>query len=206
MEKEQIQAIGNFLAYYYTDLNYIKNFQDCKNGTLHPTAYVQKGKGTFYSFLTEYGIKRNISNISDKDDAAYKLLKETLNWVKGNHANDVDRFTKKLKDKTFLTRKDTSTVLVSKILFLNNPWEIIPMDGSTRKALEVKVNTYSIYKEKLVNFLQTEENINIIKKCLIFVEPLAKVIENDFLGKVENLNKIRENRMIDKLLMYRGNK
>lgn len=202
MKKEHIQAIGNFLAFYDTDLNYIKKFQDFKEGTLPPRVYVQKGKGTFYSFLTEYGVKRNISNISDDDDAADKLLKETLNWVKGNHADNadnVDRFTEMLV-KSKLTRGKKTISLASKILFLNNPWKIIPWDRRTRNAFKSKPKTYDLYKEELIKFRETDKKL--IKECLIIVKPLAKVIENDYLGNVKDLNKIRENRIIDKLLMY----
>jgi hypothetical protein len=213
MEKEHIRAIGNFLAFYSTDLNYIKKFQevkkDFKKDALFPPDYIKKGEGTFYSFLTEFGVKRNISG----DDAVDKLLNKTLSWVNSkyaNDANDVDLFTKeltKIKSKKenkmiFLTRRNKAISLASKILFLNNPWEIIPKDTNTTNAFKPKPITYDHYKKKFINFRETEKNL--IEKCLDYVNPLVMIIEKDF-GEIKDINIIRKNRILDKLLMYTGN-
>ena len=147
--------------------------------------------------MIEYKVTRNFTK-----GAADKLLKKTLRWVNSNNADDVDRFTEMLKVETNLTRRENMTSLASKILFLNSPWTIIPMDKRTRNAFKQKANNYSLYKKNLDNFRQTNESI--IKKCLFVVKPLAMVIENDFKGKVKDINTIRENRIIDKLLMYTG--
>ena len=40
MTKEQIQAIGNFLQYYSTDLNYIKNFHDFMKNKFSSEYYI----------------------------------------------------------------------------------------------------------------------------------------------------------------------
>ena len=53
MTQKQIQAIGNFLTYYRTDLNYIKQFQDFKTGKISAENYIKKDSGSFYSFLIE---------------------------------------------------------------------------------------------------------------------------------------------------------
>jgi len=130
--KEHVEAIGNFLSTYYTDLKYIYNFQQFKHDTISVEEFLQKDTGSFYSFLIEFRIIRNITQGSAKE-----LLNETNSWVNGNHADDVDGFAKKLS-RTHFTSGRTLTSLASKVLFLNNPWDIIPIDARARKALSVR--------------------------------------------------------------------
>lgn len=198
MKKEQIQAIGNFLSYYYTDLNYIKMFQDFKNNKISRSDYVKKEIGTFYSFLIEFKVTRNFTK-----GAADKLLEETFNWVNSCNADNVDLFAELLAN-TNLTRGNTTTSLASKILFLNNPWAILPMDRLARSTFKQSENKYSIYKTNLDKFRLA--NITIIKECLLFIKPLAEEIDIEFKGKMKNLNIICENRIIDKLLWTASNK
>jgi len=192
MTNQQIQAIGNFLQYYYTDLHYIKKFQDFKEKNLSPKDYVSKEIGSFYSFLIEFRVTRNyLQGTTDK------LLAETIKWVNSRQANNVDSFTMRLLN-SGLTRGNTTTSLASKILFLNNPWEILPMDTLTRKAFNQTENQYSIYRTNLDNYRQT--NKHIIDKCLSHTKALTSFVEKDYQGIINDLQVIRENRMIDKLL------
>ena len=91
--------------------------------------------------------------------------------------------------------------MASKILFLNNPWEIIPMDSLARKTLKQNPNNYTIYQTNLEEF----KNINkeIIKESIEYTRPLANIIHTEF-TELDNLDKIFENRMIDKLLWTSG--
>jgi len=50
MTSTQIQSIGNFLAYYKTDLNYIKRFQHFKNNPNVASEYIKKDIGSFILF------------------------------------------------------------------------------------------------------------------------------------------------------------
>jgi len=192
MKKEQIQVIGNFLMYYYEDLKYIKMFQDFKANKIPLKDYVAKNKGTFYFFLIEFKVTRNFTK--GKTD---KLLLETIEFIENNNADNVDRFAERLSE-TDLTRGNKTTSLASKILFLNNPWNIIPMDTLTRKALKQNENNYSIYKVNLDKY--RHKNKTIIEECLHYAKPLATIIECEFSDKLKDLNIIRENRIVDKLL------
>ena len=192
MKKEQIQAIGNFLMYYHEDLNYIKIFQDFKENRISREDYCLKNKGTFYSFLIEFKIIRNF-----KKGETEQLLKETEYYIKNHNENNVDLFAEKLA-KTDLTRGNRTTSAASKILFLNNPWNIIPMDRINRKALKQNENEYSIYKVNLDLFRKT--NKSVIEECLFYINPLVTTIENEFKDSLKDINIIRENRLIDKLL------
>ena len=194
MTPKQIQAIGNLLAFYRTDLNYIRQFQNFKNGLISKEKYVQKDLGSFYSFLVEFRVARNFR--SGKVD---KLLSETYEWINSTNSNNVDLFAAKLKSD--LTRNKIMSSMASKILFLNNPWEIIPMDSLARKTLKQNPNNYTIYQTNLEEF----KNINkeIIKKSIEYTKPLANIIHTEF-TELDNLDKIFENRIIDKLLWTRG--
>jgi hypothetical protein len=192
MRKEQIQAIGNFLQYYSTDLNYIKNFQDFKKNKISSADYVGKDEGTFYSFLIEFRVVRNFTK-----GATDKLLEETRKWIFGKNPNNVDLFAEKLANSD-LTRGNKTTSLASKVLFLNDPWTILPLDNNTRAAFKQIDNTYSHYISNLEKYSKTHSSV--IAESMKYIKPLAEIIEQDFTGKIKDLHIIRENRIIDKLL------
>jgi len=196
MTSTQIQSIGNFLAYYKTDLNYIKRFQHFKNNPNVASEYIKKDIGSFYSFLIEFRVARNFTSGS-----ADKLLDETLSWINSKDANNVDLFAEKLSQSN-LTRGNVTTSMASKILFLNNPWEIIPMDSLARKTLRQKENKYSIYNDKLTEFRKINEST--FENCLEYIKPLTSLIHNDF-NDLNKLDVICKNRIVDKLLWTMGN-
>lgn len=194
MTKENIQAIGNFLSTYHSDLYDIRNFHRYKQGQISTSDYIKKGKGTFYSFLIGFRVVRNFSKGS-----VDKLLKETIKWVDGKQGDNVDLFAERLC-KVGLTRGHTMTSLASKILFLNNPWEVLPMDGLVRQVLNQKDNLYSNYKVNLLTF--KKENRDVIETCIRYAAPLTSIIEKDF--KIRNIKTIATNRLVDKLLWTAG--
>ena len=196
MNLKEIEATGNFLAYYYTDLIYIEKFQDYKNNSLSKNEYISKEKGTFYSFLIEFKVVRNFNK-----GEVNKLLELTNNFVNGISPIDVDLFAEILLDSN-LTRGKLMTSLASKILFLNNPWQIIPMDTLARKSLNQKDNKYETYIRNLQLF--RKKNTEIINNCMKFTHPLTQTINKKFENKINNLELITENRILDKLLWTSG--
>lgn len=196
MKKEHIEAAGNFLSTYYTDLNYIRNFQRFKLGEISEKDFVRKNAGTFYSFLIEFRVARNFSQGS-----ADKLLRETINWVNGKNPDNVDLFAEKLS-KTNLTRGNVVTSMASKILFLNNPCSIIPMDMLARKTLNQKENNYSVYLGNLTTYRQ--KNKQVIERFLEATAPMTKIIDAEFKNELKGLKVITVNRAIDKLLWTSG--
>ena len=196
MTSTQIQSIGNFLAYYKTDLGYIKRFQNFKINPNLASEYIKKDIGSFYSFLIEFRVVRNFTSGS-----VDKLLDETLLWINSKEANNVDLFAEKLSQSN-LTRGKVTTSMASKILFLNNPWEIIPMDRLARKTLKQKENKYSIYNDNLLEFRRNNDPA--FENCLEFIKPLTTLIHNDF-NDLSKLEVICKNRIVDKLLWTMGN-
>lgn len=195
MTTKQIEAIGHFLAYYKSDLHYINQFQNYMRGKLSEVEYINRSKGSFYSFLIEFKIVRNF-----KAGQIHRLLEETTNFIKFNDGIDVDSFAFKLS-KTDFTRKNIVSSMASKILFLNDPYSIIPMDSRARTTLGQKLNKYNTYTENLS--LYKKHNKNLIQEMLDYVKPMTDIVHEDF-PLLKNIEIIAENRMIDKFLWTAG--
>jgi hypothetical protein len=194
MTNKQIQALGNFLNYYQTDLNYIKQFQDFKLKKITPEKYIEKVPGSFYSFLIEFRVIRNLPKLT-----VGLLLIETLNWVNSTNADDVDLFAHRLAEKGIT--KGVMTSMASKILFLNNPWKILPMDRLARSTLNQNQNNYSLYCKNIKIFIN--ENESIFNSLLNYSNSLTTLIHKEF-SELNDLDIICKNRIIDKILWTLG--
>ena len=191
------KALGNLLTYYYSDLIYIKNFQLFKKGSIDKDSYSIVTPGTFKAFLNEYGIARNIVI-----DSTRLLLEITIQWITTENPYDVDGFAVFLK-KRGLTQGKLVTSLASKVLFLNDPLQILPMDTRTRKAVGLKENCYKDYLI-LVNQFKKQNEDQIIEKIKIIDKPLT-IIESNFKGITKDNNLLRFNRFVDKILWNGSN-
>ena len=196
MTIQEIQALGNLLEFYYTDLIYIRNFQKYKAGEIDKTEYLKKEDGTFRSFLNEYRVARNVDKTKTEE-----LLQLTTEWVRTNKSTDVDAFAKHLKE-SGITHGKTMKSLASKILFLNNPWKIIPFDSLAKKAVKLQENDYSEYLKRAMKY--QEDNESYLNNCLGTVEQHLITIEQKFEGKLEDILRIRQNRFLDKVLWTIG--
>jgi len=196
MTINEIQAIGSLLQYYHSDLNYIFEFQKYKTGNYVIDEYLKKETGTFKSFINEFRVARNIDKTKTKE-----LLKHTFEWIDNEDPNDIDSFAEYLKLKG-ITHGKKVTSLASKILFLNNPWEILPFDKLGKNAVNLSENNYSKYLILIKEFRKKQESE--INDCLNSVEQHLNTIELQFEKKLRNLKIIRENRFIDKLLWTTG--
>jgi hypothetical protein len=194
MTNKQIQALGNFLNYYQTDLNYIKQFQDFKSKKITLEKYIEKVPGSFYSFLIEFRVIRNLPR-----NTVDKLLFETLIWVNSKNADDVDLFAQRLAENG--VTKGVMTSMASKILFLNNPWEILPMDRLARSTLNQNQNNYSLYCKNIKIFII--ENESIFNSLLNYSNSLTTLIHQEFY-ELNDLDTICKNRIIDKILWTLG--
>ena len=196
MTTNQIQALGNLLQYYYSDLVYIRDFHRYKNGKLETDYYLSLSTGTFKSFINEYRVARNIEKA--KTDS---LLQLTIKWVSTKNSNNVDDYASLLKEKR-ITHGKVMTSLASKILFLNDPWTILPIDNLAKQAVGLKTNIYSHYIPKVEEFKL--KNKTDIDGCLDSVSQHLKTIEVDFKDEIENIELIRYNRFVDKLIWTIG--
>jgi hypothetical protein len=186
------------LQTYQSDLNYILNFQRFKVDNNDFEKYLTKDPGTFKSFIDEFKVARTF-----RKDETSNLLSLTLKWINRKDCNNVDGFAKHLRDHK-ITDGKIPISLASKILFLNNPWVIIPFDSRTKKALGLRYNSYSHYQELALQY--KKKNQAIIDNSLTFLKTYFGELENDYKSKLFKIEIIRENRFVDKLLWTIGEK
>ncbi|MFI5200765.1 MAG: hypothetical protein ACHQNE_00075 [Candidatus Kapaibacterium sp.] len=196
MTFEEVCTAGDFLRYYYADLRYISNFQSFLKDETNSHEFLAPGLGSFYNFLVEFKIIRNIEKGSALD-----LLRLTKNWCEMSVADDVDAFAQRLKQRSF-SRNAILSSLASKVLFLNNPWKILPMDALGRKALLQRGNLYSDYLPRVSAF--AKQNSSIIEEHLDNLNSYCEKVEEEFKNKLPQIKTIRKNRFIDKLLWVQG--
>jgi hypothetical protein len=192
---QYIQALGDLLMYYYTDLRYILTFHRYKNGKFDPNKYLEKSDGTFLSFLIEFKVVRNIGKF-EKDN----LLQMTAEWINSNKSDNVDGFAELLNNKGISYGQVTS--LASKILFLNNPWHILPLDNRTKRSFGLKNNIYADYLPLVQDF--ASKNKIDINRYLNSIDQYLSKIEDAFNNEIENPKEIRFNRFVDKILWTHG--
>lgn len=198
MNRNIIIAVGYLLQTYQSDLNYILNFQRFKVDNDDFEKYLTKDPGTFKSFIDEFQVARTF-----RKDETSNLLSLTLKWIKRKDCNDVDGFARHLRDHK-ITDGNIPISLASKILFLNNPWVIIPFDSRTKKALGLRYNSYSHYQELALQY--KKKNQAIIDNTLTFLKTYFGELEDDYKSKLFKIEIIRENRFVDKLLWTIGEK
>jgi flagellar basal body rod protein FlgG len=178
-------------------LIYIQNFQRHRNLKISASDFTTKQGGMFYKFLIEFKVTRNF--VQGKSG---EVLNLTNFWLDKKKDNDIDGFATLLKSKG-LTRNGTMTSLASKILFLSNPWEILPMDTQAKKTLKhTDDNLYKTFLPRVHKY--RDEKSEFIKNSLTVLNPYLTTIEKKFKNELSNIKAIRENRFIDKLLWTEG--
>ena len=185
-----IKSLGYFLAEYESDLFYISQFKKFREGKIYKEDYLKNEKGTFQKFIIEFKVARNIQK--GKVDT---FLINLIQFLKTENCNNVDFFAKLIKEKN-ITHSKIMTSLCSKVLFLNNPYEIIPIDTLARKTLKCKRNNYSEFKIKLSEFSDKQNT-----KIDFYLNSIMKhILEIEKKYDLENIELIRKNRYTDKLL------
>ena len=179
MTKENIQALGNLLANYHSDLTYIRNFQKYKSNNKTSSEYVKNSKGNFKAFINEFRVARNVKK--GKTDI---LLSLTTEWVKQKQGDHVDEFAQHLKNNG-ITHGKVMTSLASKILFLNNPWSILPLDNLAKKAVGLRGNSYTNYLPLIDIFIVS--NKKDIDKTLSSIESHLIIVEKEFVDEIDRL-------------------
>lgn len=196
LDIQYIQALGNLLTYYHSDLMYIREFHRYKNGEIDTREYLEKSVGTFKAFLNEFRVARCFDKT--KIDI---LLQMTIDYTCSDDSTDVDRFAESLNRKG-ITHGKLPTSLASKILFLNNPWNILPIDNQVKKTFGLRRNLYDAYYPRSKEFKKKNEIE--INRYLNSIDKYLTTIEATFCNEIENLKAIRFNRFVDKILMIIG--
>lgn len=181
---------------YSSDLCFILAFQQCKSGILTQQQYL----GSFEAFLSDFRVLRWIGS----NKVPY-VLADAMTWVHGQTPHDPDQFSKYLKSSQSQLSKNHLS-LASKILFLNDPVQVTPIDRCVTAALGLPSNTsYSTFKPCFDIFkqqckAQIQQGINAIQPYLQSAEASLQVATQHAF----NIAAIRENRMADKLLWVMG--
>ncbi|MFA6293243.1 MAG: hypothetical protein WC637_15765 [Victivallales bacterium] len=196
---QAIEALGNLMCYYNSDLNYIAYFHNFKNGKITESEYLRNEKCCFKRFLNEYKVARNV-----KKNKVKEFMSFTKEWVLSENSSEVDKFAGILKEKGITQDGKVMTSLASKILFLNNPETIIPIDTLNKRAVGEKSNIYSEFKAKVNLFIS--ENKKTIEEYLNSVNPLLSEVEVNFKSIEIEFDKYRITRFVDKLLWTKGKK
>lgn len=196
MNVKHIEALGHFLAFYESDLRYFFNFKLFKDGKISNINYLNSLDHSFLDFLGEYGVARCIPATKKKD-----FLKKAKKWLVKNHMSiDVDSFAQYMKPMTSGNKIMTS--LCSKVLMLNAPNLIFPIDAYTKKALKVKTNRYNDYHQKVLEFqakIKPE-----LQDLISTVQSYIENIEAPFVKRLPDIKNIRELRLMDKILWCIG--
>jgi len=190
-----IEAVGNLLLYYRSDLVYIRSFQDCK---LYSTDHLTSFRDiTLPKFLTEYRVARAIKRGRQKD-----FFEAVIAHINTDQADNVDHLAKNLNDSEITQSGKRMVSLASKILFLNNPWKLLPYDKLVRTAIGYPGTTYAGYfeavqksKERILKLYHSLPNS--ILECL-------QMIEAEVVPSIPRVDRIRKIRFIDKVLWTLG--
>jgi hypothetical protein len=189
-----IQAKGHLLAYYHSDLTHIRAFKKWKEKLISDSDYQKRN---FRSFLIEFRVYRFIV------EHVPGLIRATRAWISGSTPDNVDRFAQSLEE--YFDDK-TMTSLASKVLFLNNPQRVLPIDQFVSKALDPHVpkarsdkrNRYAIYKSRLDSFRDRHKEE--IQRNLSSVADDLTEIEREFKDEIVDVEQVRENRYVDKII------
>ena len=197
-KRDYIQATGHLLAYYHSDLVYIRNFQRYKKNPNANLGYAAVD-GDFHKFLVEFKVARCLDKTNK--NRFRELLRRTFDWVERNPDN-VDGFVPELNSK--LTHNHDLPSLISKVLFLNSPQTIPPFDRLVRDAATARADGQEIsnYKNYLEFFKEFKSRIDISAELWPVNDWLSK-IESDFC-EIQDLGTVRQNRYADKLLWVLG--
>lgn len=188
------KALGNLLSNYESDLKYITKFKMYKNSDLTIAEYLY-GQNGLQQFINEYRVARNV-----KKEKVSHLCEFLKMWVLNKDSLNVDSFASSLQKEGITHDNKVMTSLSSKVLFLNNPENIIPIDSLNRNALCININKYAVFLEKVSQFKLEHKEWMVEKISTIM--PLIIEIEKSY----NDIDFIvyREIRFTDKLLWTIG--
>ena len=190
----KIAALGEFLMNYESDLVYIQEFQEIFKNPKIDIDFVCNKDGIFHQFLIEFKIARNFKKGLQKD--VFLLCRNYINKNKNNLSPD--KLSDQFKNKKSIGKRLLS--LSSKVIAFYDSENYIPMDSLNRKAINSKIYTYKNFNLAVEEMKKDSNFMLQIKQMDAIVAPLVKDFEHLSGLKGYNFKKIRQNRLIDKLL------
>ncbi len=126
---------------------------DLEKGDTFAKAFIEycyETDGIFKKFINDYQVARNAKKDSTRD-----LLECAWEWFQKGETKDVDGFARTIKKKELTHGLAISPS--SKIMFLMNPWEVMPLDKRAKVTVGYKGNNYADYLVKVEYFRQEHE-------------------------------------------------
>lgn len=204
-----VVATGLVLAYYRSELDYVLGSKRNADGRSQGLKYANKG---FRDCLHYFGVDRRLN--SKRKDRFEFLLGLAVGWGK-KPPDQVDGIIKSLSEGKdcydenriclFSHPGQEEIALVTKVLFLSNPWEITPYDSNVVAAAEAlggPIGTYVAYHDFFIEFKKAHQRE--IGPRLDFVRGYTSVIESGFETELDPIETIRLNRYVDRLLFAIG--
>lgn len=182
-------------TWYKNDLAYFLEFQRWKSEPDFDTEYQE----TLKRFLKEFRVWRCLDK--SLPNRCKSLLTSTSKWIKSDDPENVDGFATYLQENG-LTHGKKMTSMASKILFMNCPQRVFPIDRFVRKAVGLRTTMYRDYKPLLDEFRHTHWDE--IQRGLDEVLGDLLEIEKAYTSEIHDLQTIRQNRYVDKLLWAIG--
>ncbi|MBK8922653.1 MAG: hypothetical protein IPM81_14300 [Saprospirales bacterium] len=109
------------------------------------------------------------------------MLDAAWDWYKKGDSEDADGFADLIKKKLTHGR---AISLASKIMFLMNPWKVLPLDSRAKESLDYRGNKYSVFIQKAEQDKKKREKE--IRDTLQSISDMLGVIESGFTGKIVN--------------------
>ena len=194
---EAIESLGQLLSYYKSDLEYIAKFKLFKTRVIADNEYLNGDHG-FQKFINEFRVARCIKKLEVPKLMAFARVSKLI-----DDPEAVDNFAEKIEKEGFTHQGKTMTSLASKIFFLNQPLNIIPMDSLNQIPFELKENNYGQFKDKIEDFINN--NRPTLCGYLSTIEDHLTRIESSLDIKLD-FRKYRMNRFTDKYLWVKGKK
>lgn len=186
------RATKELLDWYTQDLNHFASFLSWK----HEPAKHPEYEATFKRFLSDFRVLRWLGNKN-----VHSLLDNTIAWINGPTPDDVDGFAAYL-ERRGVTPGKVMTSMASKVLFLNNPHQITPIDSYVRAAVHLQSNRYADYLPLFQTFVQ--RSAQAIESELDLIDSQLSALEKPFENRIPKIKGIRRIRYADKLLWAIG--
>jgi hypothetical protein len=200
LDNLKIKIIGNFLYNYESDLKFILEFQKWKSSNYLDENYLGEEKlFGLVSFLKEYKVLRWIKK--DQQPEFINLIKMYFIEKSDFNVDELNAFV--VKNYSINTNCNFIS-LCSKIGMLYNPVKYFPLDRYSKNAIEYKDNNYINFNAKIKDFVQNSEIKEFLDEIIIYTLPILTEFESKLVIENFNIESVRENRILDKILWNLG--
>ena len=177
---------------YGSDIVFVNQFADCMAGRLDPGEYCES---SFKAYLRQNKLARIV-----RSGKLSELFVATVQWIRGEDVHDVDGFARRLWNQG--VTNGTPVMLVSRLLYLNRPGEILPLDMFGRMALRCSSPDYAVFAQKAKDF--QERYLVELSTALTQIEREMIQTEQEAEVRLDHLETIRLKYLLHQWLYWLG--